>query len=123
MWFGLIVLILGAVFSPSTAAASERPQFTTEDEGPAPHTQKCWVFSHMNKSGGSAIKEMMEPWVRTQTNKGVARLYDNKQWKAGVAVAEKFARYNITLIWGAYTEGLRAYGAQHDCKWFTMFRQ
>ena len=78
----------------------------------------------MNKSGGSAVKQMMEPWILAHINsKRAARVYDSRHWKTGLHHAKMYTRTDVTLTWGAYTEGLRSYGAQQDCKWFTMFRQ
>ena len=122
MWLGLLVLSLGAISLPSTAA-SEGVQLITVDGGPAPHTRKCWVFAHMNKSGGSSIKKMMEPWINAQRNESVVGLFDTRQWKNGEVFARNYARADFALTWGGYTEGLRSYGAYQDCKWFTMFRQ
>lgn len=85
------------------------------------HGQRhCWVFNHMNKAGGSTVKYMLKPWLTT--NNVTLGLYDSKEWVKGKRFADKFVGQANTLTWGAYTEGIRPYGAA-ECKWFTIFRQ
>lgn len=81
---------------------------------------KCWVFSHMNKAGGSTIKYMLEPYAKKH-NLSIG-LYDSSQWQEGTEFAKDFLNTKYTLTWGAYAEGLRPHGGGH-CKWFTVFRQ
>lgn len=82
--------------------------------------RKCWVFNHMNKAGGSTVKYMLKPWI--ESNNVSLGLYDSSQWQDGKEFAQQYVNSNYTLTWGAYTEGLRSYGAK-DCEWFTIFRQ
>lgn len=82
--------------------------------------KKCWVLNHLNKAGGSTLKYMLKPWI--QEHNVSAGLYDSPQWSSGKNVAQEYLSLDNTLTWGAYTEGLRPYGAD-NCKWFTIFRQ
>lgn len=89
----------------------------------AQNTKKCWIFTHMNKSGGSSIKKLLRPWM--EHNNVTQGSYDSQQWTAGMGYARGYIKMGNTITWGGYTEGLRPYGAQkaQHCKWFTMFRQ
>lgn len=80
----------------------------------------CWVFSHMNKSGGTTIRRMILPWLKA---KGVTiALLDDIEWSSGQVFAQNIVRNNTGFTHGGYTEGLRLYDTR-DCKWFTIFRQ
>lgn len=80
----------------------------------------CWVFNHMNKSGGQTVKGLLKTWLaRKRISPG---LYDSLEWKSGAEQAESFLSMDHTLIWGAYAEGLRQFGVPAHCKWFTIFR-
>ena len=80
----------------------------------------CWVFTHMNKSGGMTIRKMLIPWLEA---KGITmQLYDDIEWSSGQSFAEDLVKKNARLTYGGYTEGLRMYDAR-DCQWFTIFRQ
>ena len=80
----------------------------------------CWVFTHMNKSGGMTIRKMLLPWLEA---KGVTiELFDDIEWSSGQSFAEELVKKNAGLTYGGYTEGLRMYDAR-DCQWFTIFRQ
>lgn len=84
-------------------------------------TQKsCWMFNHMNKSGGQTVKGILTPWVK-QNNLSVG-LYDSPHWKNGTGFAKTFLDDEYTVTWGAYTEGLRPHGVASHCRWFTVFR-
>lgn len=84
------------------------------------HQKHCWVFTHMNKSGGQTIKGLVNPWI---AKNGLSLgLYDSVQWKNGTDSARRFLENQYTVTWGAYTEGLRPHGVRPHCKWFTLFR-
>lgn len=83
--------------------------------------EKCWVFLHMSKCGGSSFKEMLGPWARRYAGRDTF-IYDSAEWNLGEDFARTVVDQHHILTWGAYVEGLRRYGAQ-ECKWFTMFRQ
>ena len=84
------------------------------------HQKHCWVFTHMNKSGGQTVKALLKPWI---ADNGLSvGLYDSDEWKNGTDVARGFLESQYTVTWGTYTEGLRPHGVRPHCKWFTLFR-
>lgn len=104
----------------------------SDDYGPPPrplpglnvhqsaHKKHCWVFTHMNKSGGQTVKALLNPWIAK--NDLSLGLYDTDQWKNGTDLARGFLENQYTVTWGAYTEGLRPHGVRPHCRWFTVFR-
>lgn len=80
----------------------------------------CWVYTHMNKSGGTTVKRLLRPCL---DDNGISYgLYDNPQWKRGLDFLQTdLLKRNLKMIWGGYTEGIRPHG-MFKCKWFTMFR-
>ena len=116
---GLGALVLGAilVFSQQVASALSTPKLELE----APKPPKCWIFSHMNKSGGSSIKKLLRKHVQEHTDE-TQGLFGNEAWKSGSEYAQSYAQQSTNITWGGYTEALRPYMHQ-DCQWFTMFRQ
>lgn len=64
----------------------------------------CWVFTHMNKAGGTTVKRLLRPSL--DENGITYSLYDSPQWKQGVDYLKtEFLERNSRLVWGAYTEG------------------
>ncbi|CAM9501502.1 unnamed protein product [Hapterophycus canaliculatus] len=90
----------------------------TPDENQPP--RECWVYNHMNKSGGKTIKHMLRSWVE-RSPPSVEGLYDSPQWISGGSFAKEYLHSNATITMGGYTEGLRPFGDQ-GCQWFTVFR-
>lgn len=80
----------------------------------------CWVFNHMNKSGGMTIRTMLLPWLKA--NGVIIGLFDDIEWSSGRDFAENYVQEKKGFTYGGYTEGLRMYESR-DCKWFTVFRQ
>lgn len=80
---------------------------------------RCWVFTHMPKSGGSTVKSILYGWRGMQ----YTFLYNSVAWKLGERYAETFAldSSNWRLAVGGYSEVLRRHGGE-GCKWFTVFR-
>ena len=119
---GLLALVLGTVIMvPGMAYYTGNP--AVDGAATRPSARKCWLFTHMNKSGGSSVKGYLEKWIRRRGAAATHGLYDSQEWANGMRpYAQRILRQNNTITWGGYTEGLRPYGAQ-DCKWFTMFRQ
>lgn len=87
-------------------------------------TGTCWIYTHLNKSGGSTVKTiMMHSWgPRFYT-------YVSIQWRKGNdylhSVAGDLAggqRWNV--VGGGYAEALRHSSSVVDskCQWFTVFR-
>lgn len=64
----------------------------------------CWVYTHMNKSGGTTVKRLLRPCL---DNNGISYgLYDNPQWKRGLDFLQgDILKRNLKMIWGGYTEG------------------
>lgn len=87
-------------------------------------SDKCWIFMHLQKSGGSTVKEMLtESWERRLF------VYDNERWKHGDDFSRTFGNklasatpWNVMA--GGYTEALRRVPEVEDkCQFFTLFRQ
>ncbi|CAN0128979.1 unnamed protein product, partial [Scytosiphon promiscuus] len=81
----------------------------------------CWVYTHMNKSGGSTVKTLL---LRHTEIEGVPHgLVKENVYTRGGSAMRKFLGQNFTVTAGGYSEGLRPFGGGvEDCKWFTMFR-
>ena len=129
-WIGRISFlgILGVVVSTSASlfeAGTDTPSHITfpghGNRGVRDTTSdQCWVFSHMNKSGGMTVRKMVTPWL--STNGITNSLYDEVEWSNGQRFAQEFAAKDTQFTYGGYTEGLRPHDAR-GCKWFTVFRQ
>lgn len=94
-----------------------------------PEQPECWVFSHMNKSGGESVKSVLKAWTdrhnddKSSTNPRVSmRWYDDPHWRLGEGFTRQYVSKRPTVSVGAYTQGLLAHEAR-PCKWFTIFRQ
>ena len=84
---------------------------------------KCWIFTHLQKSGGSTVKGMLrETWCPK------CGIYDSRHWKKGdnmlEAIGEVIANgEEWNVIAGGYTEALRrSDSVGEQCQWFTVFR-
>ena len=108
-------LLLAVVCHTTFATA---PEFDTHNVG------NCWIFNHLEKSGGMTIRQIMTP---TSGGKGSGpTLYYSKEWKQG----DKFTSNILPLLGGkvkylagGYVEALRGFPTIVDkCKFFTMFR-
>ena len=75
-------------------------------------TDSCWVFTHMNKSGGTTVKRLLRPSL---DENGISYgLYDSPQWKMGLAFLQNdMLNRGHKMIWGGYTEGQ----ARGKCSW------
>lgn len=91
------------------------------ETAPLQTKHSCWIFTHLQKCGGSTIKKMIrQRWGDRRS------IYDSPQWLAGNAYTKGYAKNLVrdkrwSVVAGGYTEGLRA-PVQGSCKWFTMFR-
>lgn len=130
-WIGRIsfAAILGVLVCTSSAGFFEA-RTDTASHIPYPErgtrglrdttSNQCWVFSHMNKSGGMTVRKMLTPWLLA--NGVTNEVYDEVEWSSGRRFTQEFAANNTQFTYGGYTEGLRPYDTR-DCKWFTVFRQ
>ncbi|CBJ25709.1 conserved unknown protein [Ectocarpus siliculosus] len=84
---------------------------------------QCWVFMHLQKCGGSTVKDLLEDRWGSRFF-----IYDSMRWKFGDEFSAKFGaklalgdKWNVMT--GGYTEALRLsepVGA--GCRFFTLFR-
>lgn len=96
-------------------------------------TPSCWIYTHLQKSGGTTIKRIVSD-ARVNSphpceNCGVNyEIYDSEQWKRGNMWMNTFANRlgapgDINVAMGGYTEGLRGSPrSDKKCLWFTQFR-
>lgn len=88
------------------------------------HTRQktCWIFTHMNKSGGSTVKSLLFRFIdRANVSHG---LLSGTTYRHGEDAMKHFIGENYTVVAGGYAEGFRAAGGGGEgCKWFTVFRQ
>ncbi|CAM9480444.1 unnamed protein product [Ascophyllum nodosum] len=110
----------GEIFSNASSPAGLTPSTQV------PQSDKCWIFMHLSKAGGSTVKKILfDHWGEKSTT------YDSYQWNKGTGVAEATAANIVSdsgwnVAAGGYTEGLRrtaVYSSRPErCKWFTVFR-
>lgn len=103
----LFLIILGIITAPSRSAGEGEAALSGApppgQAGP-PSSDTCWVYTHMNKSGGTTVKRLLRPAL---DDNGIKYgLYDNPQWKKGVEfLRDDFLKRNLQMVWGGYTEG------------------
>lgn len=126
LWLWAVLLV--GIFCRPTAGEGDanREVVLVAEQGAAGNAaslqqgdEKCWIFTHMPKSGGSTIKAILNArWGRENVF-----LYNSDAWKLGEEHAATFAQYPMDrqVAVGGYSEVLRRHGGQ-GCKWFTMFR-
>ena len=96
-----------------------------ELSSPKGRSEPCWLFTHMQKAGGSTIKDMIfKRWGR---RRGAANVYDTKIWRRGQAETDRFVERFMNGTWdvvyGSAVEGMRhSVEFVGECKWFTVFR-
>lgn len=121
-----LFLVFGAIILALHTPGASRP--TGVDavlllENPGAINDKCWVFMHLQKSGGSTVKGILKGcWASKLA------IYDSAQWKEGDAYLQGFGG-NLTsgeqwnVVAGGYTDALRRSSVvDENCRWFTMFR-
>ena len=86
-------------------------------------SDKCWVYMHLQKSGGTTVKGILRGvW------KDRFAIYDSPHWVKGDKFLQYFGRRLATgnrwnVIAGGYPEALRrSRAAAEKCLWFTQFR-
>lgn len=100
-----LTLVPGFTWSAEHAggARAARPTSTDIDNLSG---DTCWVFTHMNKSGGTTVKRLLRPSLDKNGIK--YGLFDNAQWKKGVDyLRNDYLERGTQLTWGGYTEGER----------------
>ncbi|CAN0037090.1 unnamed protein product [Scytosiphon promiscuus] len=112
-----------AAASAATARLSAATAPAAAVSAVADDSDRCWIFMHLQKSGGSTVKEILTAsWGQRFF------IYDNMRWKQG----DEFSRgFGIKLAsatpWnvmaGGYTEALRRVPeVEEGCQFFTLFR-
>ncbi len=101
----------------------DEEQAGEEGEVDPPTTDQCWIFMHLQKSGGSTIKAMLKDnWGSEYF------IYDSMRWKLGDKFSLEFAERLATgvpykVMAGGYPEALgRSPSVDSACRFFTMFR-
>ena len=90
---------------------------------PVASSDKCWIFVHLQKSGGSTIKGILKGAFREKYV-----IYDSVQWTRGNEFLETFVHSLVAknawdVIAGGYPEALRRSSlVDQKCQFFTMFR-
>lgn len=84
---------------------------------------KCWVYNHLNKSGGTTVKTMLQAmWGPRYVP------YNEHAWRKGDGLAKSVGDDLVnskqsSVIVSTYAEALRRSSAiESRCKWFTLFR-
>ena len=116
---GTLLFLLDSRGTTRPAAADAVPTI----EVSVPITDKCWIFMHLQKSGGSTVKQILEDVYSHKYT-----IYDSYQWKQGGAYLQSIAKtlaggQSWNVIAGGYPEALRhSGGVDEKCQWFTVFR-
>jgi len=107
----------------ATAAPAAAPFEEEEEVSPLDNNQ-CWIFTHLQKCGGSTIKDSLKHVWGAE-----AGIYDNMRWKIGDEYSLDFGEQLATgesrfkVMSGGYPEALRRSPAvDSTCRFFTMFR-
>lgn len=110
----------GAVQSAAPAAETNTG---VETSGSVGEDNDCWLFMHLQKTGGSTVKGILsDRW------KPRYAIYDSLQWKAGEHTLNTFGEKlregdRWSVLAGGYTEALRrSNGVDERCRFFTVFR-
>lgn len=108
----LVVLVAGGV--KPLLSSGPKETFTTE--------QRCYIFTHLAKAGGTTISRILKLWAKTKPHLYSLR-YDTDEWKKGTKYAKRVAHEmgDFALIYGGYPEALRPHVGD-ECKWFTLTR-
>ena len=113
------MVLLSSCGNDRSAAANGHPTVVES----ASVSDKCWIFMHLQKCGGSTVKAILSESFRARFV-----IYDSIQWKRGSEFMEKFANRLVNghrwdAVAGGYPEALRFLPAvDKKCQWFTMFR-
>ena len=104
------------------ASATSAPVLETSEAATASSSDKCWVFVHLQKSGGTTLRGILQ----SRWGYGYA-LYHSRHWTRGAIFLQSFGQQLASGSWnviaGGYTEALRrSRSAADKCQWFTQFR-
>lgn len=120
---GIVICLFMSLLNPATLAASADPLLESPTESNKP---KCWIFTHLQKSGGSTVKGILR-----HDPGSVEVTYDNQRWKLGDDMTGQFFRHyvarNMSAVSGGHTEALRRWATTSDgegptCGFYTLFR-
>ena len=110
-FFSVICILLSTIFSCNSV-----PLISNDDD-------KCWVFQHLQKAGGSTVKSILRNSWGDEFS-----IYDSGQWKIGddflQLIGDRFVNgKKWKVVVGGYTEALRrSRFVEEKCKFFTVFR-
>lgn len=87
--------------------------------------EKCWIFTHLQKSGGSTIRIILRNGLGYHPT-----IFDTDQWRQGQSSTTQFANKMAEqkkIVAGGYTEALRSSTTTprdkgRNCNFFTIFR-
>eukprot|EP00904_Undaria_pinnatifida_P009052 jgi/Undpi1/5277/HiC_scaffold_2.g00558.m1 len=115
-------LLISIASGARRAAASAAPYLESSETAEA--NKQCWLFMHLQKTGGSTLKGIISKGF---TPRFVAS-YDSKHWKLGGQVLQSYSQKLANesqwrVLVGAYTEAFHRSGVvDGKCKFFTVFR-
>lgn len=120
MWVIFLHEVTAVQDTVSSKGTAEKPGLEVEkltDQQPT----NCWIFSHLQKSGGSSIKAILKMGgcrTRTKVN------YDVQNWCGEKATPDRSGNehHDKIVIMGGYTEALRFDPNFNYCVWLTIFR-
>ena len=103
VFFVLLLVLLGSDRGSGQLDVDLETPLTQHQHDNA-DTDSCWVFTHMNKSGGTTVKRLLRPSL---DENGIGYgLYDSPQWKRGLDFLQNdMLKRGHRMIWGGYTEG------------------
>ncbi|CAN0410230.1 unnamed protein product [Pylaiella littoralis] len=126
---GMALCLLMISLKIATTMASDDPLIESSTTTLRDGEEKCWIFTHLQKCGGSTVKRIL-----TQSFGPQFTTYDSLQWKRGDEPTRKFQeRLSGGAAWhvvaGGYTEALRrsaditaTTAGATTCDFFTLFR-
>ena len=116
---GILLPLLDSRGTTRPAAADAVPTI----EASVPITDKCWIFMHLQKCGGSTVKDILRGIYSKKFS-----IYDSFQWQQGGAHLQNVANKlpggeSWNVIAGGYPEALSHSSiVDEKCQWFTLFR-
>lgn len=100
----------------STSSQAKMESADPADDKKESQDEQCWIFMHMERSGGAAARQIAtEHWRKDEL------VYDSVQWRRGDSHAEDVMLSRWKLLHGGCVEAVRNDEAL-TCKWLTVFR-